>query len=102
MGIRVQKGKEGVAGAWTWRRDTNFPQQNNGVDCGMVAIVTTTHLAQRWQLPVMHETVMNKYLHWLLKVIIDDSEDHFEVQCPQVVVHTTHNRPALVNLRACC
>jgi hypothetical protein len=61
MGIRVQKGNEDVAGAWTWRRDADFPQQSNGVDCGLVAIVTITHLARRWQLPVMHETVMNKY-----------------------------------------
>ncbi len=39
MGIRVQRDNEVVAGAWTWRRDANFPQQSNGVDCGMVAIV---------------------------------------------------------------
>ncbi len=98
MGIRVQRDNEVVAGAWTWRRDTNFPQQSNGVDCGMVAIVTTTHLARGWQVPVMHETEMNKYRRWLLKAIINDSEDHFEVPCSRC--GTTQYRKQ-VSIAAC-
>jgi hypothetical protein len=81
MGIRVQEGNENVAEAWTWRRDPNFPQQSNGDNCGMVAIVTVTHLARGWQLPDMSEATMNQFRRWLSKVITDDSEDNFEVPC---------------------
>jgi hypothetical protein len=98
MGIRVQMKDEVVKGAWTWKRDVNFPQQSNGVDCGMVAIVTTTHLARGWQVPDMHETEMNKYRRWLLKTIIDDSEDHFEVPCSRC--GTTQHRKQ-VSIIAC-
>jgi hypothetical protein len=83
MDIKVRKDTEDNAGAWTWRRDANFPQQSNGVDCGMLAIVSTIYLARGWQMPTMHETEINRYRRWLLKAIIDDSEDLFEIPCPR-------------------
>jgi hypothetical protein len=55
LGIEVQGATGSVTGAWTWKRDTNFPQQSNGNDCGMVAVVAVTHLARGWQLPAMNE-----------------------------------------------
>jgi hypothetical protein len=81
MGIKVRKDTEGVVGGWTWSRDANFPQQSNGVDCGMVAIVSTMFLARGWQIPSMHEAKINRYRRWLFKTIIDDSEDLFEIPC---------------------
>jgi len=81
MGIQVQNSSERATSGWTWQRDARFPQQSNGNDCGMAAIVAVIHLARGWQLPSMDETTINRYRSWLSKVITDDSEDIFEVPC---------------------
>jgi hypothetical protein len=44
VGIVVHNDSEKVAGAWTWSRDPQFPQQNNGIDCGMAVVVAVIHL----------------------------------------------------------
>jgi len=61
MGIVVHNDSEKVAGAWTWSRDPHFPQQNNGIDCGMSAVVAVIHLSRGWQIPNLHETSMKGY-----------------------------------------
>jgi len=81
LGIEVQGATGSATGAWTWKRDTNFPQQSNGNDCGMVAVVAVTHLARGWQLSAMNETVINRYRQWLVQAINKDSEDVFNVPC---------------------
>jgi hypothetical protein len=81
MGIIIQENTENVTGAWTWYRDTSFPQQSNGNDCGMVAVVTVIHLARGWQLSDMHEVKMNRYRQWLAQVIAHDSVEVFKVPC---------------------
>jgi hypothetical protein len=81
MGIKVQENTENVTGAWTWNRDPSFPQQSNGNDCGMVAVVTVLCIARRWQLPYMNEAILNHYRQWLVQVISTDSEDVFKVPC---------------------
>jgi hypothetical protein len=50
MGIEVHNDSEKIAGAWTWSRDPQFPQQSNLLDCGMVAVVTVIHLSRGWQI----------------------------------------------------
>ena len=61
MGIVVHNDSEKVAGAWTWSRDPHFPQQSNGIDCGMAAVVAVIHLSRGWQIPNLHETSMKGY-----------------------------------------
>jgi len=81
MGITVIRDSEDTAGAWTWRRDTHFPQQSNFLDCGMVAVVTVIHLSRGWQIPNMHAASMARYRQWLVQVITGDCEKVFEVPC---------------------
>jgi hypothetical protein len=83
MGIEVQGMAESTAGVWTWRRDTGFPQQSNGNDCGMVAVVAITHLARGWRLLKMDEPVIDRYRQWLIQAIEKDSEDLYKVPCPR-------------------
>jgi hypothetical protein len=99
MGIQVQDNSERAPEVWTWRRDAHFPQQSNGNDCGMVAIVTVIHLARGWQLPSMDETTINQYRRWLSKVITDDSAGIFEVPCQRC--GTTQLQPQVSTMKMC-
>jgi hypothetical protein len=81
MGIVVHNDSEKVAGAWTWSRDPHFPQQSNGIDCGMAAVVTVIHVSRGWQIPNLHETSIKGYRQWLVQVITNDSEEVFQVPC---------------------
>jgi hypothetical protein len=88
MGIEIQGMAARAAEVWTWRRNTSFPQQSNGNDCGMVAVVAITHLARGWRLPTMDESVIDQYRQWLMQTIGNDNEDLYKVPCPRC--GTTH------------
>jgi len=104
MGIEVQGMAERAAGVWTWRRDTSFPQQSNGNDCGMVAVVAITYRARGWRLPTMDESVINQYRQWLIQTIGNDSGDLYKAPCPRC--GTTHYRsqttPIMCENRLAC
>ena len=64
MGIEIQGMAARAAEVWTWKRNTSFPQQSNGTDCGMVAVVAITHRKQLW--PVETTRVHTRNASWTL------------------------------------